>query len=132
VRATVAVVDDDAGVRRALHRLIDAAGFDVVSFPDAASYLASSERAGVDCLVVDIRMPVMDGFELLRLLSGDERRRVPVVFVTGHGDERLRTEALRAGAVEVLFKPIDDAELIAEIERAIASRQSSASPAARR
>ena len=120
-RGTVFLVDDDASVRKALQRLIRAAGYDVESFPDAAGYLASPVPALPACIVLDIRMPTMSGFELQSAIAGTPRA-LPVVFITGHGDETVRSQALEAGAVDVLFKPIDEEELVSAIEKALETR----------
>ena len=120
-RGTVFLVDDDASVRRALQRLIRAAGYDVESFPDAAGYLASPAPSLPACIVLDIRMPTMSGFELQSAIAGTSRA-LPVVFITGHGDEAVRSQALEAGAVDVLFKPIDEEELVSAIEKALEKR----------
>jgi FixJ family two-component response regulator len=116
----VFLVDDDPSVRKALRRLIVAAGFEVESFADAAGYLVAPPAEPPACLLLDIRMPVMNGFELQTAVAGTSRE-LPIVFITGHGDEDVRTQALGSGAVDVLFKPIDDAVLIAAIEKALAS-----------
>ena len=120
-RGTVFLVDDDASVRRALQRLIRAAGYDVESFPDAAGYLASPAPSLPACIVLDIRMPTMSGFELQSAIAGTSRA-LPVVFITGHGDEAVRSQALEAGAVDVLFRPIDEEELVSAIEKALETR----------
>jgi FixJ family two-component response regulator len=120
-RGTVFLVDDDASVRKALQRLIRAAGYDVESFPDAAGYLASPAPSLPACIVLDIRMPSMSGFELQSAIAGTPRA-LPVVFITGHGDEAVRSQALEAGAVDVLFKPIDEEELVSAIEKALETR----------
>jgi FixJ family two-component response regulator len=120
-RGTVFLVDDDASVRKALQRLIRAAGYDVESFPDAAGYLASPAPSLPACIVLDIRMPTMSGFELQSAIAGTSRA-LPVVFITGHGDEAVRSQALEAGAVDVLFKPIDEEELVSAIEKALERR----------
>ena len=120
-RGTVFLVDDDASVRKALQRLIRAAGYDVESFPDAAGYLASPAPSLPACIVLDIRMPTMSGFELQSAIAGTSRA-LPVVFITGHGDDAVRSQALEAGAVDVLFKPIDEEELVSAIEKALETR----------
>ena len=120
-RGTVFLVDDDASVRKALQRLIRAAGYDVESFADAAGYLASPAPSLPACIVLDIRMPTMSGFELQSAIAGTSRA-LPVVFITGHGDETVRNQALEAGAVDVLFKPIDEEELVSAIEKALETR----------
>jgi FixJ family two-component response regulator len=116
----VFLVEDDPGVRRALHRLILSAGFDVQAFADAASYLAAPAADRPACLVLDIRMPGVDGFVLQGLVAGT-RRSLPIIFITGHGDEDIRAQAMAAGAVDVLFKPIDEAALLAAIEKALSA-----------
>jgi FixJ family two-component response regulator len=119
-RGRVFLIDDDPSVRKALQRLIVAAGFDVRSFSDAAAYLAAAVPESPACLVLDIRMPGMNGFELQSAGAGTGRA-LPIVFITGHGDEDVRAQALGSGAVDVLFKPIDEAVLIAAIEKALVS-----------
>ena len=121
-RAKVFVVDDDASVRKALCRLLRAAGYGVEAFADAASFLAQAPPPPPACLVLDIRMPVTTGLELQRAISETDHG-LPVVFLTGHGSEDVRTQALEAGAVDVLFKPIDEQHLLAAIEEALASRR---------
>jgi FixJ family two-component response regulator len=117
-QGTVILVDDDASVRKALQRLIRAAGYEVESFADAAEYLARPAPSPPACIVLDVRMPAMTGFELQSAIAGTSRA-LPVVFITGHGDEDVRAQGLEAGAVEVLFKPIDEEALVAAIERAL-------------
>lgn len=119
-RGKVFLVDDDASVRRALHRLIGGAGFDVESLPDAQAYLAGPAPSRPACIVLDIQMPVMTGLELQAAIFGTERD-LPIVYITGHGDEDVRTEAIGSGAIDVLFKPIDEGTLIAAIETALAA-----------
>jgi FixJ family two-component response regulator len=117
-RGKVVLVDDDLSVRKALGRLITAAGYEVTAFPDAASYMAAPVPDRPACLVLDIRMPLMNGFELQGVVAGTNRD-LPIIFITGHGDADVRVQALQCGAVEVLFKPIDEGVLIAAIEKAL-------------
>jgi FixJ family two-component response regulator len=119
-RGTVFLVDDDTSVRKALQRLLRAAGFEVHAFADGPGFLACEHGRGPACLVLDIRMPAMTGFEVREAIAGTPRS-LPVVFITGHGDVEVRNEAITAGAVEVLFKPIDEQALVAAIEKALAS-----------
>jgi FixJ family two-component response regulator len=98
--------------------LIGAAGFDVQSFSDAASYLTGPLPEAPGCIVLDIRMPVMTGFELQSAISGTERS-LPIVFITGHGGEDVRAQALESGAVALLFKPVDEHALLEAIEKAL-------------
>jgi len=114
----VFVVDDDASVRKALGRLIRSAGYEVEMFSGAAEYLARSAPERPACLVVDIRMPGMSGLELQQAIDGT-RMSLPVVFITGHGDDAIREQTLAAGAVDVLYKPVDDDVLLAAIEQAL-------------
>ena len=117
-RGTVFVVDDDASVRKALHRLIRAAGFDVESYADCGAYLERAPSLLPACIVLDIRMPGITGFEFQRAIAGTHRD-LPIVFITGHGGEEVRAQGLEAGAVAVLFKPIDEEALVAAIEKAL-------------
>jgi FixJ family two-component response regulator len=114
----VFIVDDDASVRKALARLIRAAGYDVEAFSGAAEYLARDVPVPPACLVVDIRMPGMTGPELQRAIAGTCMC-LPIVFITGHGDDAVRAQTLAAGAVEVLYKPVDDCLLLGAIEEAL-------------
>ncbi len=115
---TVLVVDDDPAVRKALHRLIRAAGYRVESLADAAAYLARPPTPPPACLVLDIRMPGMNGLELQSAIAGTSRA-LPLVFITGHGGEDIRSQALASGAVDVLFKPLEASTLLAAIGRAL-------------
>lgn len=114
----VLVVDDDASVRKSLHRLIRAAGYDVETLEGAAAYLERAAQQPPACLVLDIRMPGMSGLDLLRVVAGTARD-LPIVFISGHGDEDVRAQAMDAGAVEVLYKPLDETTLLAAIDQAL-------------
>jgi FixJ family two-component response regulator len=116
--ATIFLVDDDASVRKALGRLIRCAGYDVEVFGAASEYLAHDTPARPACLVLDIRMPGMTGVELQRTIIGTDMS-LPIVFITGHGDEATRERTLAGGAVDVLYKPVDDQALMAAIELAL-------------
>ena len=115
----VLVVDDDASVRKSLRRLIRAAGYDVETLEDAAAYLARAAERPPACLILDIRMPGMSGLDLLRVVAGTARA-LPIVLISGHGDEEVRAQALDAGAVDVLYKPLDETTLLAAIDQALA------------
>jgi FixJ family two-component response regulator len=114
----VLVVDDDASVRKSLLRLIRAAGYDVETLEGAAAYLERTAQRPPACLVLDIRMPGMSGLDLLRVVAGTSRE-LPIVFISGHGDEDVRAQAIDAGAVEVLYKPLDETTLLAAIDQAL-------------
>ena len=118
VRATIYLVDDDESVRRSLARLLRLSGYEVETLAGAEAFLDLPAPAGPACLVLDMRMPGMNGLELHRRITGTARE-VPVVFITGHGDETLRQQAIAGGAVDVLFKPVDGEVLLRAIERAL-------------
>jgi FixJ family two-component response regulator len=117
-RGKVFLIDDDPSVRKGLDRLIRSGGYDVEALADAASFLEGPVPARPACLLLDIRMPEMSGIELQNAISGTPRA-LPVVFITGHGDEEVRAQALASGAVDVLFKPLDEATLFEAIDRAL-------------
>jgi FixJ family two-component response regulator len=114
----VFIVDDDPSVLKALGRLVRAAGYQVEVFGSATEYLAREPPERPACLLLDVRMPGMNGPELQRAIEGTGRG-LPVVFITGHGDDAVRAQVLAAGAVDVLSKPVDDAVLLAAIEQAL-------------
>ena len=123
----VYVIDDDASVRRALARLIAAAGFDVETFPSAEAFLHHPATNRPACLVLDVRLPGESGLELQAAL-GDARRFLPIIFVTGHGTVSGGVRAMKAGAVDFLQKPVDEHELLGGIQRALdRSREARAS-----
>jgi len=117
----VAIVDDDETVRNALLRTMKAAGLTARAFASAEEYLASGEQDETGCLIADIRMPGMSGLELQASLEAD-RRQIPILFISAHGDEEMRLQALRAGAVEFLAKPFDRKVLLDYVRAALASR----------
>ena len=111
---TVLVVDDDAAVREALTSLIRSAGLPVQTFATAQAFLAHGRPETPACLVLDVRLPGLDGLEL----QGEMARRhleLPIIFITGHGDVRTSVKAMKAGAVDFLTKPFRDRELLAAI-----------------
>ena len=116
----IAVLDDDDSVRSALHGLLKAVGLPAQTFASAEEFLKSSERQQIACLIADIRMPGMSGLELQAQLNA-ERCRIPIIFITAHGDAKMRMQALRAGAVEFLAKPFDDEALLESVRAALES-----------
>ena len=114
----VAILDDDELIRSALQGLLKAVGFPVQTFASAEEFLNSGQQHQIACLITDIRMPGMSGLELQAKLN-TEGCRIPIIFITGHGDERLRMQALRAGAVEFLAKPFDDEVLLERVHAAL-------------
>ena len=116
----VAIVDDDDSMRSALQGLLQSAEFSSQSFASAEEFLQSGQQHQIACLIADIRMPGMSGLELQAQLNA-ERCRVPIIFITAHGDEKMRMQALRAGAVEFMAKPFDDGALLESIRAALES-----------
>jgi FixJ family two-component response regulator len=114
----VAIVDDDDSVRGTLQELLRSAGFPSRAFESAEAFLGSGHQQETACLITDIRMPGMSGLELQAKLNA-ERCKIPTIFITAHGDEEMRFQALRAGAVEFLSKPFDDEVLIDSIRAAL-------------
>jgi FixJ family two-component response regulator len=114
----VAIVDDDDSVRVTLQELLRSAGFSSRAFESAEAFLGSGHQQETACLITDIRMPGMSGLELQARLNA-ERCRIPTIFITAHGDEEMRFQALREGAVEFLPKPFDDEVLIDSIRAAL-------------
>jgi FixJ family two-component response regulator len=116
----VAIVDDDDLMRSAVEGLLKSAGLPSRAFASAEEFLNSGQQRQVGCLVADIRMPGMTGLELQARLNA-EHCRIPTIFITAHGDEKMRMQALRAGAVEFLAKPFDDEALLESVRAALES-----------
>jgi FixJ family two-component response regulator len=114
----VAVVDDDDSMRIALEGLLKAVGFSARAFASAEEFLKSGQQHQISCLIADIRMPGMSGLELQAQLNA-ERCRIPIIFITAHGDAKMRLQALRAGAVEFLSKPFDEEVLLESVRAAL-------------
>jgi len=114
----VAIVDDDASMRGALQGLMKVIGFPSRAFESAEEFLGSGDQRETACLIADIRMPGMSGLELQAKLNS-ERCSIPTIFITAHGDEEMRLQALRAGAVEFLPKPFDDEVLVESVRAAL-------------
>ena len=119
VDRTVHVVDDDPAVRRSLERLLDAAGFHVVSYQSPAAFLNAASGLSAGCVLLDIRMPGVDGLEVQARLNR-LRVNLPVIVMTGHGDVPSAVRAMKAGAVDFLEKPFDDETLLNAIGGAFA------------
>ena len=114
----VAIVDDDDLMRGALQGLLKAVGLPARAFASAEEFLSSGQYRETACLIADIRMPGMSGLELQAKLNA-ERCRIPTIFITAHGDAKMRMQALRAGAVEFLAKPFDDEVLLQNVQAAL-------------
>jgi two-component system, LuxR family, response regulator FixJ len=123
----VCVIDDDQAMRDSLDFLLGSAGFNVLLFDSAQTFLNELPRMAVGCVVTDIRMPGIDGIELLRRLnSGSGVRKLPVIVMTGHGDVPLAVEAMKLGALDFLEKPFEDERLLSMIETALSQNDSEA------
>jgi FixJ family two-component response regulator len=116
----VAIVDDDDSVRVALEGLLKSAGLPTRGFGSAEEFIESGQQRETACLIADIRMPGMSGLELQAKLNS-EHCRIPIVFITAHGDAKMRMQALRAGAVEFLAKPFNDEALLESVRVALES-----------
>jgi FixJ family two-component response regulator len=113
----IAIVDDDRSVQRALQDLIESEGLPTVCFGSAEEFLESGIQNSAACLIADVRMPGISGIDLQATLKAD-RCRIPIIFITAHGDAKMRIRAMRDGAVEFLTKPFDDAVLLETVHAA--------------
>ena len=116
----VAVVEDDEAFRAALQRLLKSAGLAVRSYASAEDFLNSGEQHEAGCLIADIRMPGMSGLDLQAKLNIDHCP-IPTIFMTAHGDEQIRLQAMRGGAVKFFAKPFDGAILLESVRVALES-----------
>jgi len=124
---TIYVVDDDEGVRDSLAALLEADGFRVAAYASAEAFLKRGPIDGHACLLADVRMPGMDGLELLGRLA-DQRSVMPVIMITGHGDVPMAVRAMKLGAVDFIEKPFDPEVILASVRDAL--RAASARPSA--
>jgi FixJ family two-component response regulator len=118
LRRTVAVVDDDASLRRSVGRLLNAYGFVAVEYASAEAFLVRDPKTPIDCLVLDIDLGGMSGIELQRRLKGAGAK-LPIIFITALEDMRLQTEAEQAGCIAYLRKPFAGSVLIDAIKKAL-------------
>lgn len=116
---TVVLVDDEPGMLRALTRLLQTEGFTVRSFGSAEAFLEGPRMTGAWCLLLDVAMGGMSGLELQSRLQS-EGVRVPIVFLTGHGDIPMSVRAIKSGAVDFLTKPVHDEDLLRAVRAALA------------
>ena len=116
--ATVFVVDDDPTVRKSLERMAGSVGYAVEAFASAEDFLAREPFVRPCCVVLDVRMPGFNGLDLQETL-GRSGRRLPIVFISGHGDVSMGVEAMKRGAIDFLTKPFDADALLHAIERAV-------------
>lgn len=116
---TVFIVDDDQAVARSLAWLIGSVRLKVETFASAQAFLDGYDAAKSGCLVLDVRMPGLSGLELQERLAA-QRIRVPIIFITGHGDVQMAVRAVQAGAFDFVEKPFNDQDLLDRIQKAIA------------
>jgi FixJ family two-component response regulator len=114
----IAIIDDDESMQDSLRDLLEAAGMAAQCFGSAEEFLESDLHTGAGCLIVDIRMPKMSGLQLQAKLK-EEGRNIPIIFITAHGDARMRIRAMREGAVEFLAKPFDHHLLLKRVRAAL-------------
>jgi FixJ family two-component response regulator len=114
---TVFIVDDDAGVLKALSRLLRAKGYDIRPFMSPEKFLEHHDAAVPGCAVLDVSMPGLDGLALQRVLTAGGTQR-PVIFITGKGDIPTSVRAMKAGAIDFLTKPVSEGDLLDAIDRA--------------
>jgi len=119
-RPTIFVVDDDQSVRKGLGRLLQTRDYRVASFASAEEFLREKLELRIGCLILDVSLPGLNGFELQHRLS---RRGIflPIIFITGHGDIPMAVRAIKSGAISFLTKPFGERELVTEIEKALAA-----------
>ena len=116
--ALVFLIDDDASVRKGVSRLLRSAGYKCETFASANEFLSREPHPGPTCLIVDVRMPGLNGMELQDLLA-QRRREEQLIFITGHGDISMCSQAMKAGAVDFLPKPFGDVQLLECVARAL-------------
>jgi len=119
----VFIVDDDPSVREALDSLVRSAAFKVETFASARGFLARALPEGPSCLVLDVRLPDLNGLDLQQRMM-KANREIPIVFITGHGDVPISVRAMKAGAVEFLLKPFLDRDLLNAVDQALQRDQS--------
>ena len=115
---SISVVDDDDSIRESLRGLIRSIGFSANVFASAEEFLNSDQLHNTNCLILDVRMPGMNGIELQRHLTVNGCE-VPVIFITAHGDEEARSRAIRDGAIAYLFKPFSEDALLGAVHTAL-------------
>jgi len=115
---TVFIVDDDGGVRRAIQELVESVGLRAEFFASGQEFLKQDRLAGPSCLVLDVRLPESSGLDLQSILNNSEAR-IPIIFITAHGDVPMSVRALKSGAVEFLTKPFRDQDLLDAIQEAL-------------
>jgi FixJ family two-component response regulator len=115
---TVFIIDDDGGVRRAVQDLVESVGLRAECFATGQEFLHKQRPSNPSCLVLDVRLPQMSGLDFQRMLA-DVGIRIPIIFITAHGDIPMSVKALKSGAVEFLTKPFRDQDLLDAIQQAL-------------
>jgi FixJ family two-component response regulator len=115
---TVFIVDDDRGMRQAIHDLVESVGLRAESFATGEEFLGARQIGRPSCLVLDVRLPQMSGLDFQRRLT-ETGMQIPIIFVTAHGDIPMSVRALKSGAVEFLTKPFRDQDLLDAIQQAL-------------
>ena len=121
-KALISILDDDASVRESTQFLIRSVGFRAEVFSSAGDFLNSDQIEETGCLILDVRMPGMDGLELQQQLA-KEKRPIPIIFITAHADDNEEKRARKAGAVEFLRKPVDEEKLLKAIQAALRQKE---------
>ena len=114
----ISIVDDDDALRNSLDDLIRSIGFRTQGFPSAEAFLSSNQARDTACLILDVRMPGMNGIDLQRQIVAANWR-IPIIFITSHADDHARARALKAGAVAFLYKPCREDDLLNAIDAAL-------------
>jgi len=117
-KSLIAVVDDDQSVREALENLISSVGFEVQLFASAEDFLDSDTLSQVDCAILDVRLPGISGLELQQQLAANGKS-IPVIIITAQGDDKTQDQAVAAGAIAFLKKPVKEEVLLAALESAL-------------
>ena len=117
-KSQIVVVDDDRSVREALENLISSVGFEVKLFASAEDFLESDTALQTDCAILDVRLPGISGLELQQRLAADGQS-IPIIIITAQGDDKTQDEAVAAGAIAFLKKPVKEEVLLAALESAL-------------
>jgi FixJ family two-component response regulator len=118
----ISIVDDDDAIRNSLDDLIRSIGFRTQGFPSAEAFLYSHQVHETACLILDVRMPGMNGLDLQRQMVAANWR-IPIIFITSHADDNARARALEGGALAFLYKPFREEELLNAIDAALKTRE---------
>jgi len=114
----VSIVDDDPSIRKSLDRLLTVSGYRVKTFSSSHEFLQAEGLHSPGCLILDVRLPGLDGLELQKVLS-EQGSALPIIFITGHGDIPMSVRAMKAGAIDFLSKPFSEESLLRAIEQGI-------------